>query len=192
MSFSLPINLLRQYCFCPRIPYFQELLKLNVPRPAWVKQGEHLHQQQPQAFKHRSLKRFGLEQAEQVFNISIGSETLQLHGIIDSLLITKDTIYPIEFKLSGHKPSRGQILQLTAYGMLAEEKYQRLFRKGFILYEQKGKTVPILIQEQHRQQVLSIRDTILADLKQACLPDSPATATQCTQCEYLNYCNDRD
>ncbi|ORU95109.1 MAG: hypothetical protein A6F71_10625, partial [Cycloclasticus sp. symbiont of Poecilosclerida sp. M] len=161
--------------------------------PPWVKQGEALHKQQTQIFKHRSLKRFGLQQvAEQVFNVFVSSEALQLHGVVDSLLICADTIYPIEFKLSGHKPSRGQILQLTAYGMLAEDKYKRLFRKGFILYEQKGKTMPIIVQPKHRQQVLNLRDKILDDLEQACLPDSPATPAQCTQCEYLNYCNDRN
>jgi CRISPR-associated exonuclease Cas4 len=53
MSYSLPISLIRQYCFCPRIPYFQELLKLNPKRPQWVKQGEKLHQQQQKVFKHR-------------------------------------------------------------------------------------------------------------------------------------------
>jgi hypothetical protein len=35
--------------------------------------------------------------------------------VVDSFLNDEENIYPIEFKLSGNKPMKGQILQLTAY-----------------------------------------------------------------------------
>lgn len=191
MSYSLPISLLRQHCFCPRIPYFQELLKLNPSRPAWVKQGAVLHKQQEKVFKHRTLKRFGLVQAKQEFNVFVNADELQLHGMVDSLLISSEEIYPIEFKLSGHKPAKGQILQLTAYAMVAEFQYNLPARKGFILFESKGKTHPIVFKTEYREQVVMVRDDILNNLEKSYLPDSSATPAQCTQCEYLNHCNDR-
>lgn len=192
MSYSLPISLLRQYCFCPRIPYFQELLKLNPPRPEWVKQGEDLHQQQEKIFKHRTLKRFDLEKAKQKFNLFVSSDNFSLHGLVDSVLINTEQIYPIEFKLGGKKPTKGQILQLTAYGMLLVEKYRLPCEKGFILYENKGKTHTIQFTSERQNQVINTRDKILNDLEKSYLPDSPATPAQCTQCEYLNHCNDRN
>lgn len=191
MSYSLPISLIRQHCFCPRIPYFQELLKLNPPKPAWVKQGEDLHKGQEKAFKHRTLKRFGLVEAKQEFNVFVSDGDLQLHGAVDSILIGSEEIYPIEFKLSGHKPAKGQILQLTAYAMAAECQYGLPANRGFILFEDRGKTHPVVFSEEYREQVIVIRDRILADLEKSRLPDSPATPAQCTQCEYLNHCNDR-
>ncbi len=191
MSYSLPISLLRQYCFCPRIPYFQELLKLNPPKPVWVKQGEDLHKGQEKIFKHRTLKRFNLVQAKQEFNVFVSAEELQLHGMVDSLLNSNEEIYPIEFKLNGHKPVKGQILQLTAYAMVAEYQYNLPCRQGFILFENKGKTHPIVFKLKNKEQVVIIRDQILNDLEKSYLPDSPATPAQCTQCEYLNHCNDR-
>lgn len=191
MSYSLPINLLRQHCFCPRIPYFQELLKLNPPRPVWVKQGDDLHKRQEKCFQHRTLKRFGLLCAKQEFNVFVSAGDLQLHGVVDSMLITNQEIYPIEFKLSGHKPAKGQILQLTAYAMVAECHYKLPSKQGFILFESKGKTHPIAFTPQHRERVIAIRDQILNNLEKSYLPDSTATPAQCTQCEYLNNCNDR-
>ncbi len=191
MSYSLPVSLLRQYCFCPRIPYFQELLNLNPPRPAWVRQGEALHRQQEKVFRHRTLQRFNLVQARQEFNVFVNAAELRMHGLIDSVLITPHEIYPLEFKLSGHKPTRGQIIQLTAYAMAAEHHYNLACRHGFMLFEHKGKTHPITFTAEHKAQVKRIRDRILDDLEQSVLPDSSATQAQCTQCEYLNHCNDR-
>ncbi len=191
MSFSLPISLLRQYCFCPRIPYFQELLKLNPPKPVWVKQGEDLHENQERTFKHRTLKRFDLVQAKQEFNVFVSASDLQLHGTVDSLLISDEEIYPIEFKLSGYKPTKGQVLQLTAYAMVAEYQYNLSCRQGFILFESRGKTYPIVFTPKDKEQVIVVRDHILSDLEKSYLPNSPATPAQCTQCEYLNHCNDR-
>lgn len=192
MSYSLPINLIRQYCFCPRIPYFQELLKLNTSKPEWVKQGEELHVRQEKLFKHRTLKRFNLVQAEQKFNVFVSASDLQLHGMIDSLLFGDEEIYPIEFKLSGYKPTKGQILQLTAYAMVAEHQYKLTCKKGFILFENKGTTHSIDFKPDDKERVVMIRDTILENLEKSYFPDSPATPAQCTQCEYLNHCNDRN
>lgn len=192
MSYSLPISLIRQYCFCPRIPYFQELLRLNPPRPVWVKQGEDLHKNQEKVFKHRTLKRFDLVQAKQEFNVPVSADDLQLHGVVDSMLFNNQEIYPVEFKLSGHKPVKGQILQLTAYAMVSEYQYNLPCKQGFILFEDKGKTHPIVFKPKDKEQVIVIRDHILNDFEKSCLPDSPATPAQCTQCEYLNHCNDRN
>lgn len=192
MLYSIPIHLLRQYSFCERIPNFQELLKLNPPRPQWVKQGEELHKKQQKVFKNRTLKRFGLEAAKQDFNITVDSSSLQLHGIVDSVLITDEQIYPIEFKLAGKKPTKGQLLQLTAYGMLLEKTYKLPCKTGFILYEERGKTHTVNFTEKSKQQVKNVRNKIIKGLENALMPHSSATASQCTQCEYLNYCNDRD
>ncbi len=86
---------------------------------------------------------------------------------------------------------KGQILQLTAYGLLLQEKYDLPCQMGFILYETRGKTHQINFDEKRIQQVMIIRDKILNDLENSYMPDSPATPAQCTQCEYLNHCNDR-
>lgn len=192
MSYSVPVHLIRQYCFCERIPNYQEVLRLNPARPQWVKQGEKFHQSQNHLFKHRTLKRFDLENAQQEFEVRVSDSKLQLHGLVDSILITKSQIYPIDFKLSGTKPTKGQLLQLTAYAMLLEKEYNLPCKRGFILYEQKGKTQPITFTEVNKQRVLKIRDKIIEGLSAGLMPFSSATPAQCTQCEYLNYCNDRD
>ena len=190
-NFSIPIHLLRQYCFCPRIPYFQLLLELNPERPVWVRQGLDLHARQQQVFRNRTLKRFKVEQAEVQFNQALSSEQLAMHGVVDAVLITPTHVYPLEFKLGQHKPVRGQILQLVAYAMLLAEKYQLQCEQGFILTGEQGKTHQIKFSAALFQQVKTVCGQIQQQLKQAYLPSSAATVQQCAQCEYLNYCNDR-
>lgn len=192
MCYSLPVSLLRQHCFCPRIPYFQELLKLKLSAPQWVKQGEALHRKQPSVFKHRMLKRFGLERAEQHFEVFVQSDSLRLHGIVDCVLMDAAAVYPVEIKLSGHKPTKGQIAQLIAYAMVAREQFKLVCNNGFILLGAKGKAYPIIVDAVAERKVLEIRDEIFMNLEKSYLPDSSATFAQCTQCEYLNHCNDRN
>ena len=192
MSSSLPISLLRQHCFCPRIPYFQELLGIMPSYPIWVKQGEDYHRQQPNLAKHRSLKRYDLEGAEQVFNIPVSSEKMGLHGILDSLLITNTHIYPVEFKLSGHRPTRGQLIQCIAYGIVAEDQFQKTCTKGFMLFGKNSKINIVEINDETRAKVFETRDAIKQNLDKSYRPDSSASYAQCGQCEYLNHCNDRE
>ena len=192
MSYSLPVNLLTQFHFCPRIPYFQELLKMKPFYPQWVKQGRSFHEAQEKVFQHRTLKRFGLQKAEQKFNIEVQSQKLHLHGILDSLLVTKKAIFPVEFKLSERKPSKGQIIQLTAYAMLIEESMQLPCQKGFLLIGKKGKCYPIEFTDFYKNKVLETKNKILDSFEKSYLPDSSASLSQCYQCEYLNYCNDRE
>lgn len=66
-----------------------------------------------------------------------------------------------------------------------------LCKTGFILYENKGKTHSIEFTKERQKQVIEIKEKILDDLEKSYLPESPATPVQCTQCEYLNHCNDR-
>ena len=190
-SYSLPISLIRQYLFCPRIPYYQELMQLNPNRPIWVNQGNEYHEKQQRLFKDRTLKRFGLNQAQMHFKQELLSEKLGIHGIADCILTSSDKIYPVEFKLYGNKPSKSQIYQTIAYGLVAAESQQKQFDTAFILFEKKGKTHKITVTHQQKQKVIKTIKQIKHMLKSGNKPDSSASQQQCTQCEYINYCNDR-
>lgn len=59
-SFSVPVSLLRQYAFCPRIPFFYLIRNLHPPFRPWVKQGLGFHEKTQMLAKRRNLSRFGL------------------------------------------------------------------------------------------------------------------------------------
>lgn len=187
---KISVNLIRQWCYCPRVVYYMELNDITIHRPAWVKQGEDFHKKERQLWKRRNLSRFNLDEGKIYHNLLLKSEKLPFHGIVDMAIESSDAVYAIEFKLSTKSAKRKDWLQLTAYAMLLEEKFSKPSRFGFLTG--KGNVLyKIKIDKQKRQEVLEIVNKINDMLEKGVKPDSSATAVQCCACEYINFCNDR-
>ena len=190
-TYKLPIHLIRQFLFCPRVVYFLEVL--NIPRvsPIWVKEGEKHHQKQAELFKRRTLARFNLENSTFKNNVNLFHNDFNFHGICDGLIISNKNIYPVEIKLHGTKPTKAQKMQLIAYGILAEKIYEKDFNLGFITFEKNAKTIPIKVDEKQKKELINWVEKIIEMIKKEKLPYSDASEEKCTQCEFENYCNDR-
>ena len=190
-TYKLPIHLIRQYLFCPRVVYFLEVLAIPKTSPSWVKEGEAHHKKQAELFKRRTLTRFNLENAEFKSNVNLSNDKIKFYGICDGLIISDTNIYPVEIKFHGTKPTKAQKMQLIAYGILAEKKFGKIFDLGFVLYEKNGKTIPIKVTDSDKNEVIQKVDEVIEMIKIGKLPYSDADEEKCTQCEFENYCNDR-
>lgn len=188
--FSVPVNLIRQWCYCPRIVYYLELTPFSVAHPRWVEQGEQFHEKETKLWLRRNLRRFHLEGGKVHLGVSAGSARHQIHGIADMVIETADAVYPVEFKLAESVQKRGGILQLVAYGMILEDTFTKKSPFGF-LTEEKKKISWIELSEARRKDVLLQVRRIREMLDKGVKPDSPATIHQCMGCEYRNHCNDR-
>lgn len=188
---SLPISLLRQHVFCPRIPYFSEVLGFVPEKPFWVALGTSHHDREKHLARNRTLTRFLLEDARRHFDHPLLAPGLALHGVVDLLLETDSEVVPVEFK-SRHAPRfRGQILQLIAYGLAAAECFQKSFTRGLMVWGNRGRTVVYSATEEWTAMAIRTRDAILKDIETATIPETSASPGKCCQCEYLNACNDR-
>jgi len=192
-SQSLPASLIRQHVFCPRIPFYNEVLSINPGDRPWQSQGVSYHDRQEMLVKRRRLERFGLFEAVLKTNIALYSEEKALHGICDALLVSEEQVVPLEFKLaSGFQPRRGHVLQLAAYGVLAEEQFKKPCEQMFVLYGDRGKMHRVKLDKALRHDLMQVVQAIRKNLQNPLLPASPATSAQCGQCEYLNFCADRE
>ena len=189
-TYSLPVHLIRQYLFCPRVVYFLELLNIPKVVPIWVDEGSFHHDKQTFLINRRTLQKFDLLSAKKSFNVHLKSESLHIHGQVDGLLESEEEIYPIEIKLSG-KPTFSHQMQLCAYGLALSEQSGKKFEKGFLVYGEKGKTYAILCDDEKREKVKELIKKIITILESQKMPNSSASEYQCSQCEFLNYCNDR-
>lgn len=194
-SFSIPVSNLRQYLFCPRIPYLALMKGLKVKGGLWVHQGLSFHERTEMLTKRRNLSHYSLSASSFRFvaNISLYDKELGLHGVCDGALYTKEgRVYPLEFKMAeGQAPTLATEIQLTAYAMLLEKKENIVIACGFILMGKRGKTYEIQFNQTKRLEVLRVVDSIRKSLNLAVMPTTPATSAQCCQCEYLNFCADR-
>ena len=190
MLSSVPVNLLRQWCYCPRVVYYMELTETPVHRPLWVKQGEDFHLLEEKLWQRRNLSRFKLASGKTYHNLAMRNDELGLHGIVDMAIETDDAVYAVEFKLSPNNKKRGDILQLTAYAMLLEKHFSKPSPVGFLAG--KGKVLHIIGMDRARyQEVMTTIDEIRQMLQRGLKPESSATVVQCCACEYVNFCNDR-
>lgn len=190
-TYKIPIHLIRQYLFCPRVVYFLEVLNIPKQTPIWVSEGEEFHKSISKLLKRRTLSKFGVGGALFEENVSLAHKDYRFYGICDGLIFTDFNIIPIEMKLHGNKPTYSQKMQLVAYGMLAEKIYQKKFNIGFILYEKKSKNIPLNITEYDKKNLLKIVNEIILLIEKGLLPYSSANENKCLQCEFENYCNDR-
>lgn len=159
----------------------------------WVAQGQQFHNRQDFLSRRRKLSRYGIENAEQLFDQAVQSFEPAMHGRIDLVLLNDETVHIVEFKLGEGKPTKGQVLQAAAYGMAAENSYGRKCPAFFVSTGRKAKAHYYELTLSLRNEVKMKVDEINTSLSRVSLPHSPAKAdVQCTSCEYLHYCNDRD
>jgi CRISPR/Cas system-associated exonuclease Cas4 (RecB family) len=59
------------------------------------------------------------------------------------------------------------------------------------LFEKNAKTIPIKVEENIKLELIDLVEKIIKMIKIENLPYSSAEDEKCTQCEFLNYCNDR-
>jgi len=81
------------------------------------------------------------------------------------LIAGVDSVYPVEIKLHGDKPTKSQKMQLIAYGMLAEAIHDKKFDMGFVLHEKNGKTVPVKVTDKDKAEVVAIVGEIIQMIK---------------------------
>lgn len=196
LPFSIPVSMLRQYVFCPRIPFFYLIRKISAKEPPWVETGIRFHERQIMLNKRRNLSRYAVGEngkATITHNIRMKSGKLKMHGICDGILHDGlDNDYILEFKSQAMKTiNLGTAIQMTAYAMIHEEMTGKRIERGFLLSGERGKTLELIISESLRTKVTSIKEEILSIAESGLMPASPADERKCGQCEFLNFCGDR-
>lgn len=188
--YKFPISLFRQYLFCPRIVFFQEVIGLKAHMPSWTDQGNKHHKKQILLSKERTFKRFDLENGKMYFDIHLGSDLFNFHGICDAVIETEEEIVVLDFKLT-EKVHKGHIFQLYAYALIAQEIFSKKSQFGFLLSGPKAKANLIEFTPELKKEFYNTHEEIKICISESTVPNSSASEAKCGQCEYFNFCNDR-
>ena len=188
----IPINLIRQYLFCPRIVYYNTLSNIKPIFPYHVEVGSKFHNKQNILFSIRTFNKLKIDYNIKLTNEYVEDESFFLNGIVDMCFICDNEVIPVEYKdISHHYIPYSHKMQLTAYGLLLSKKYSKPCKRGLIIYSNNMKYKEVLITEKDRKSLLTIITKIELMIEKAIFPESSASEKQCLQCEYLNYCDDR-
>jgi CRISPR-associated exonuclease Cas4 len=189
----LAVTDLKQYLYCPRIPYFQHVLTLPRPVTFKMKHGTLQHLELDRLEKRRGLRSYGLREGQRMFHVPVTSHALGLHGVLDLVIkyqSKQNTCYlPVEFKYQ-EGPIRTNVkYQLAAYAMLLEEVYQTPVNDGVVYQIPTQKVRHVHITEEMRIYVQHTLSAIRNMMQKESFPD-PKTRARCGDCEYRRYCND--
>ena len=114
-------------------------------------------------------------------------------GVADLILECDDEIIVAEFKNQGTlRLSAGSKMQLIAYSKLASEFFNKPFNKIILCH---GKNLKFKIFQINQADIANfnkILEQMKGILENENFPNSSASLAACAQCEFRNYCDDRE
>ncbi|MBW2975163.1 CRISPR-associated protein Cas4 [Candidatus Woesearchaeota archaeon] len=123
--------------------------------------------------------------------LKISSEKLGLRGIIDQIEVYEGGFVPVELK-TGKAPKEGvwpgHKIQLIAYALLMEEKFNTEIKEGFVHYLDTKQKRHIPINPFMRIEVKELIDKVNALLSSYKLPDFEKNQNKCQNCGLKEDC----
>lgn len=189
---SLQASLLRQWAYCPRIPFIREVLGHRPAMPGWVARGQEFDAIQHVLSRDRRFRNLGAEHWQRMRRIDLRSEELGIHGTADLILRGTDGFLVCDFKLEAARIGRGARLQLGAYALMAEEHWSIPCEALVVLTQKPVRALVANFDDDARRAVHQAISEVRAILDLGTLPPSDAGPSKCGICEHLNHCNDRE
>ena len=192
----LEVTDLKQYTYCPRIPFYRYCLPAIRPITYSMRAGIESHREEQAREERRSLRPYELTAGERVFDLHLRSEQLGLVGRLDMAIRLEEPhaaapeAIVVDYKLTEGGAAPHFQLQLAAYALLLEEAWAMSVRRAY-LYSiplRHADEVPITPALRRRvpQAVRAVREMVYGER----LPSPPANRARCITCEFRRFCND--
>jgi CRISPR-associated exonuclease Cas4 len=121
----------------------------------------------------------------------VESDKLQLKGIVDRIEVYEKGYVPVELK-TGKMPKQGvwpsHRIQIAAYAMLIEEKFNTTVKEGFVRYLDTQKTRQISINPFMKEEIVDLTKEIQRLLKAQIIPNYCENRNKCTNCSLRQTC----
>jgi len=190
MAIQLIASDVRQWTYCQRVPYFTYVVPV-LKKPSFkMEYSQKQHAAVQGLEKRRLLKRYGLEQAERLFNLYLSSAERGLSGVIDMALKCGNYYYPVEFKHSRRDYFINHKMQLAAYAVLLEDALGAIVPFGFIYNSWTGRTYKIDFTDDLRAELDEALIAIRRMIETERMPEPTPQRAKCVDCEFRNYCAD--
>lgn len=192
MTSQLSVTDIRQFIYCPRIVYYS--LGLDLPRPLTAKMdaGVVAHIREEGMEQRRSSRAYGIkgEDVKKEFGGTLYSERLGLVGRVDMMLVLPNEVCPVEYKDSRGPLGLHHKYQLTAYALLAEERWGKPVRRVFVYWIPLRRAQEIVITPAMRRYTVRLLNGIRRMLGDDLRPKPTSRRARCHDCEFRRYCPD--
>jgi len=189
-KFTLSVNDLKQFLYCPRILYYHWVMPVHPPSTFLMQRG-HRQEERFEHLEHRRvLTRYGFDEAIRHFGLEITADSLGLIGKVDLIIEGPERVAVVEFKATASRLAENWKLQLCAYALLAEQQFQRPSSVGFVVLNDREECVEVELDDAVREQTISALKQARTLVMRQEFPDPTPVRARCAQCEYRNFCGD--
>jgi len=187
---GLTVTDLKQWAYCPRIPFYRYVLPVDVVRTHKMERGRTAQPVIEALERRRRLREYGLSRGKRLFGVWLRSETLGLAGKVDLLIETDSACFPVDFKDTEGGVRRNHRAQIAAYALLVEESFGKPVPEGFVYLIPTDEVVRVPVTMEERQYVHEMIAAIRRMIHAEAIPDPTPIRRRCVACEYQNYCAD--
>ena len=189
-QFELTVTDLKQWVYCPRIPYYHHVMPVEIARTYKMQRGRDVEAAVEAMEKRRGFRRYGLERGERRFGVWLHSSALGLSGKLDLLIVTEDACYPVDFKDTEGGVRYNHRIQLAAYSLLVEENLSRPVPIAFVYLVPSRQLVTVPVGAKEREEVTRAIAEMRRVIEQENIPGPTPVRARCVACEFRNYCAD--
>lgn len=159
--------------------------------PEYVGFGSEFHAKQDELFKSRKFVKFGINFKQIYHNLYLQND--EFSGVLDMLMQCDNEVIAIEFKdQKSLSLSKGAKMQLIAYSKLASSHFGLPFSRVILCAGNNLKFRFFDITADDLAEFDRVITQIKTLLKNENFPSSSASAAACEQCEFKNFCDDRE
>jgi CRISPR-associated exonuclease Cas4 len=189
-EFELTVTDLKQWVYCPRIPYYHHVMPVEIARTYKMQRGRDVEAAVEAMEKRRGFRRYGLERGQRRFGVWLHSAAVGLSGKLDLLIITEDACYPVDFKDTEGGVRHNHRIQLAAYSLLVEENLALPVPIAFVYLVPSRELVTVPVGVKEREAVTRAVVEMRQVIEQEKMPGPTPIRARCTACEFRNYCAD--
>lgn len=190
--FTFRVTDLKQYVYCPRILFYQTILPQVRPTTYKMEAGAEAHRVAEQQEQRRSLRPYGIEKGERLFNLPLVDAGLMLSGLVDMVIVTETELIPVDYKQAQREGPHYR-LQLAAYGYLLERQPStppRQVKRGFLYLLPLRRAIEVPFTPALRRQLTASLTAMRQIARDEHMPSPTSHRARCVDCEFRRFCND--
>ena len=185
---------MKQYTYCPRIVFYTYCLPLLRPTTYKMEAGIAAHERAEKRERRRTLAAYGLEEGKRHFDVEVASQPLGLRGKVDMVIEVGEgeerEWIPVDYKQSTRRTGQHIRRQLAAYGLMVEETWGGVARRGFVYSLVTKKAEEIVLTGRLRREVQAVVAAMREMVEREAMPGPPRSRRPCVNCEFRRFCND--
>lgn len=186
----------RQWFYCPRIPYYRFSMPRARPVTYKMDEGKLQHQRIEELERRRTLRSYGLRleekagEVERHYRARLSCDRLGVSGVVDLVLLTPREAIPVEYKHTESGLGLNHKYQLVTYALLVEERWRRPVRRAFVHFIPMDRLQEVPITPNGRTFVRGALGAIRRAVREERVPPPTPRRGRCGNCEYLRFCGD--